>query len=132
MRQAEIRIVGQLDAKWAEWFEGFDLTYTEAGETILRGLVPDQAAFYGVMAKLRDLGVELISISVALPADAEGKSVSTAFLPDFDDSVGAAQQARLVTQHGEAAANGQIAEPAVDIGADERSEEVEQPAANSH
>ncbi len=132
MQPAEIRIAGQLDTKWAEWFEGFDLTYTAAGDTVLTGYVPDQAALYGVMAKLRDLGVKLISVNIALPADAQTKPESTMFLPDFDDSVGAAEQARLIAQQGETGANGQIAEPTIDIGADKGGEEVEQPAANSH
>ncbi len=132
MQPAEIRIAGQLDAKWAEWFEGFDLTYTEAGETVLTGQVPDQAALYGVMAKLRDLGVKLISVNIALPADAQTKPELTFFLPDFNNSVGAPQQARLIAQHGETPANGQITEPAVDIGADKGGEEVEQPAAKGH
>ena len=67
MQSAEIRIAGQLDAKWAEWFEGFNLTHTETGETILTGYVSDQAAFYGLIAKLRDLGVKLVSINLDLP-----------------------------------------------------------------
>jgi hypothetical protein len=67
MQQAEIRVAGQLDAKWAEWFEGFALTYTETGETILTGCVSDQAAFYGLLAKLRDLGVKLVSVNLDLP-----------------------------------------------------------------
>jgi hypothetical protein len=67
MQRAEIRIAGQLDAKWAEWFEGFTLTYT-GGETLLTGSVLDQAALYGLMAKLRDLGVRLISVNFDLPA----------------------------------------------------------------
>ncbi len=67
MQQAEIRIAGQLDRQWAEWFEGFRLVYTEAGETILTGPVADQAALYGLMAKLRDLGVKLLAVNLGLP-----------------------------------------------------------------
>ncbi len=63
MQRAEIRIEGRLDAKWAEWFEGFDFVYTETGNTILTGLVLDQAALFGLIAKLRDLGVKLISVT---------------------------------------------------------------------
>jgi hypothetical protein len=59
MQRAEIRIEGRLDEKWAEWFEGFDFTYTETGDTLLFGSVPDQSALYGLIAKLRDLGVKL-------------------------------------------------------------------------
>jgi hypothetical protein len=61
MTQVEIRISGHLDKKWADWLDGFTVTHTENEETILAGTVADQAAFYGIMAKLRDLGVKLIS-----------------------------------------------------------------------
>ena len=71
MQRAEIRIAGQLDTKWAEWFEGFDLAHAETGETVLTGYVPDQAALYGLIAKLRDLGVKLISVKLDLPADTQ-------------------------------------------------------------
>ncbi len=67
MRQAVIRIAGHLDPKWTEWFEGFTVIHTAEGQTLLSGEVVDQAAFYGVIAKLRDLGVSLISVSICLP-----------------------------------------------------------------
>ena len=63
MQRAEIRIEGHLDAKWAEWFEDFVITYTETGDTILTGCVSDQAALYGLIAKLRDLGVKLKTVN---------------------------------------------------------------------
>ena len=63
MQQAEIRIEGHLDEKWAEWFEGFDFTYTEMNDTLLTGCVSDQSALYGLIAKLRDLGVKLITVN---------------------------------------------------------------------
>ena len=56
MQRVEILIEGRLDEKWAEWFGGFDLTYTETGDTRLTGTLADQAALYGLIAKLRDLG----------------------------------------------------------------------------
>ena len=62
--QVEIRIQGQLDQTWAEWLlDGFTLTHAKEGGTILTGEVKDQAALYGLIAKLRDLGVNLISIN---------------------------------------------------------------------
>lgn len=68
MQQVEIRIEGHLDESWAEWLEGFTFCHTEENETILTGKVKDQAAFYGLIAKLRDLGVKLISVnSIPLP-----------------------------------------------------------------
>ena len=63
MQQVEIRIEGHLDQSWADWLDGFTLTHTDAGETILTGDVRDQAALYGLIAKLRDLGVKLISVN---------------------------------------------------------------------
>ena len=63
MRQVEIRIEGHLDESWAEWLEGFTFSHSEQGETVLTGSVKDQAALYGLIAKLRDLGVKLVSIN---------------------------------------------------------------------
>jgi hypothetical protein len=63
MHRTEIRIEGSLDTKWAEWLDGFDFTYTETGDTVLAGCVPDQAALYGLIAKLRDLGVKLKTVN---------------------------------------------------------------------
>ena len=66
----EIRIQGHLDPTWADWLDGFTITHTENNETLLTGTVDDQAALYGIMAKLRDLGVKLISANFSDP-DAE-------------------------------------------------------------
>jgi len=62
MQRVEIRIEGHLDQTWADWLDGFTLTHTEGGETVLTGKVKDQAALYGLIAKLRDLGVKLLSV----------------------------------------------------------------------
>ncbi len=62
MRQVEIRIEGHLDKSWMEWLEGFTFSYAEA-ETILTGKVKDQAALYGLITKLRDLGAKLVSVN---------------------------------------------------------------------
>lgn len=74
MQQAEIRIAGRLDAQWGECFEGFAITYTADAQTILTGSVPDQAALYGVIAKLRDLGVRLISVNFNPPTQTPNHS----------------------------------------------------------
>ena len=66
MQLAEIRIAGHLDAGWAEWFEGFAITYSADAQTILTGTITDQAGFYGLIAKLRDLGVNLVSVKINL------------------------------------------------------------------
>jgi hypothetical protein len=63
MQLVEIRVEGQIDDSWAEWFEGFTLTYTAQNQTILLGKVPDQAALYGTITRLRDLGLSLISVN---------------------------------------------------------------------
>ena len=62
MQRVEIRIEGHLDPTWEAWLDGFTLNHSEGGETILTGAVRDQAALYGVIAKLRDLGAVLVSI----------------------------------------------------------------------
>ncbi len=62
MAKVEIRIQGHFDEAWVEWFEGFTMTYLDENQTLLVGDVPDQAALYGLIAKLRDLGAKLISV----------------------------------------------------------------------
>jgi hypothetical protein len=57
----EIRIVGHLDTRWADWFEGLSFTHESDGTTILYGPVVDQAALHGLLRKVRDLGIPLIS-----------------------------------------------------------------------
>jgi hypothetical protein len=59
----QIRIKGQLDPQWAAWFEGMTITSTDEGETVLLGPVIDQAALYGLLRKIRDLGLPLISVT---------------------------------------------------------------------
>ncbi len=59
----EIRIKGYLDNCWEDWLGGMTLVHTTGGETILSGSLPDQAALYGILAKIRDLGVLLISVN---------------------------------------------------------------------
>ena len=65
MHEVEIRVKGQIDEQWSEWFEGLSVAHTEEGETVLTGNVVDQAALHGLLAKLRDLGVSLLSVSSA-------------------------------------------------------------------
>ena len=69
MQFVEIRVQGHLDASWTEWLEGFTFSYTDQDETILIGSVPDQAALYGLIAKLRDLGVNLVSVDIQAAED---------------------------------------------------------------
>jgi hypothetical protein len=62
MLRVEVRVKGQIDTEWSEWFEGFRITHTDQGETILIGTLADQSAQYGLIAKLRDLGLSLVSM----------------------------------------------------------------------
>ena len=66
MQRVEICIEGQLDETWSEWFEGFMVSYNDQNQTILVGEIPDQAALYGLIAKLRDLGLTLVSVNPQL------------------------------------------------------------------
>jgi len=59
----QIRIRGHLDSQWTDWFEGLTITLTEDGDTLLTGPVVDQAALHGVLRKVRDLGMPLISVN---------------------------------------------------------------------
>ena len=61
-RRYEIRLKGHLDALWGEWFEGFTITTLDNGETLLTGPVADQAALHGLLRKVRDLGMPLLSL----------------------------------------------------------------------
>ena len=58
----KIRIKGQLDSEWTDWFEGLTITLDENGDTLLSGPVIDQAALHGLLKKVRDLGMPLISV----------------------------------------------------------------------
>jgi hypothetical protein len=61
--QYEIRVTGHLNARWAAWFDGLSLTRADDGTTVIRGPIVDQAALHGVLQKLRDIGVPLISVT---------------------------------------------------------------------
>ena len=63
MQQVQIRVKGQIDERWSEWLDGLTITHTEEGETVLSGEVLDQAALYGLIAKLRDLGLPLLAMN---------------------------------------------------------------------
>jgi hypothetical protein len=62
MLQVEIRVKGQIDAHWSSWFEGLTIEHVPQGGTVISGEVIDQAALYGLLARLRDLGLPLVSV----------------------------------------------------------------------
>ena len=63
----EIRLKGHLEARWAKWFDGLTITLEEDGDTLLTGLVPDQAALHGLLKKVRDVGLPLLSVNSVEP-----------------------------------------------------------------
>jgi hypothetical protein len=67
----EIRLTGHLGARWAAWFDGLAVSHESDGTTVLRGVIPDQAALHGVLQRARDLGLPLVSVSrvAAGPSD---------------------------------------------------------------
>ena len=67
----EIRVKGHLDARWADRFGGMTITLAENGETLLTGPVIDQAALHGLLKKVRDLGLPLVSVNPVRPSPAD-------------------------------------------------------------
>lgn len=67
----QIRIKGHLSERWADWFEGMIITREENGDTLLTGPVIDQAALYGLLKKVRDVGMQLIAVNRVNPKQAE-------------------------------------------------------------
>ncbi len=63
----QIRIEGHIDCQWSEWFDDLVITYEEGGATLLTGAACDQAALYGLLKKVRDLGLFLISVNRVEP-----------------------------------------------------------------
>lgn len=64
----QIRLEGRLGQQWTAWFEHLSITLADNGDTLLTGLVTDQAALYGLLRKVRDLGLPLISVSRLEPS----------------------------------------------------------------
>jgi hypothetical protein len=62
----EIIVKGQLDPDWSEWFEGLTIAHNDQGETIIAGPIRDQAALHGLLTKVRDMGLFLISVKCVI------------------------------------------------------------------
>ena len=71
----EIRIKGHLDNRWADWFGGLTITLEDNGDTLLTGHVVDQAALHGLLRKVRDLGIPLLSVNRVEPGQADASEV---------------------------------------------------------
>jgi hypothetical protein len=71
----EIRLKGHLDDRWAEWFEGLTITLEDDGNTLFTGPVVDQAALHGLLKRVRDLGMTLVSVNFVNPGQAKPEEV---------------------------------------------------------
>ena len=71
----QIRIEGHLGLHWTDWFEGLTITLEDNGETLLTGPVVDQAALHGLLRKVRDGGMQLVSVMRVKPDTAEASDV---------------------------------------------------------
>ncbi len=73
----QIRIKGHLGSQWTDWFEGLTITPEEDGDTLLTGPVVDQAALHGLLKKVRDLGMPLVSVSPVETSGPEAQDVKS-------------------------------------------------------
>jgi len=73
----EIRVQGHVGGSWSSWFEGLSLHHEENGETVLRGAVVDQAALHGILMRIRDLGLPLVSVNRVKSDRACGETIGT-------------------------------------------------------
>ena len=71
----QIRIKGHLDPRWTEWFGSLTITLEDNGDTLLTGPVVDQAALHGLLKKVRDLGMPLLSVNPIKPGQVDGSDV---------------------------------------------------------
>ncbi len=71
----QIRIKGHLSDQWVDWFEGLTITLEEDGDTLLTGPVVDQAALHGLLKKVRDMGLSLVSINCVEPGNPDMSEV---------------------------------------------------------
>jgi hypothetical protein len=92
----EIRVLGELGEQWTNWFEGMVVVSGAVGTTILRGVLADQAALHGVLARIRDLGLPLLALEYVAEADEPVKRRHMDMLEDPYERV------RSSTEHREA------------------------------
>jgi hypothetical protein len=75
--QYEIRLKGHLDTRWAAWFDGLTLTHQSDGTTVVHGPVVDQAALHGLLQKVRDVGLPLVSVARVEPDQTDAPTLET-------------------------------------------------------
>ena len=80
----QIRIKGHLGRQWTDWFGGVTITLEEDGDTLLTGPVADQAALHGLLKKVRDLGIPLISVNRIEPCPGRSRVAHEANAPDVE------------------------------------------------
>jgi hypothetical protein len=80
----QIRIKGHLGHQWTGWFGGLTITLEENGDTLLTGAVVDQAALHGLLRKVRDLGMPLVSVSPVEPGPSAALGTGQADQPDVE------------------------------------------------
>ena len=71
----QIRLKGHLGSQWTDWFEGLTITLEDSGDTLLAGPVVDQAALHGLLKKVRDLGMPLVSVCPRKPGPRQNPSL---------------------------------------------------------
>jgi hypothetical protein len=80
----QIKLKGHLGPEWTDWFEGLTITLEEDGDTLLTGSVVDQAALHGLLKKVRDLGMPLVSVSPVEPGLPTSFGTGEADISDFN------------------------------------------------
>jgi len=73
----QIRVKGHLDREWSGWFEGFAITLQDDGDTLITGPVADQPALYGLLRKVRDLGIPLVSVNRLEPGGSDAPDMQS-------------------------------------------------------
>ena len=73
----QIQIKGHLGLEWTDWFNGLTISLDENGDTLLTGLVVDQAALFGLLKKVRDVGLPLISVNCIQSGQANGSDINS-------------------------------------------------------